>query len=376
MKNIYSEIVRVLSSGTPAALATIYEVIGSSPRGVGAKYLVRKDRSAFGSLGGGCLEAKVWQGAIDSINSSKNILMKFDLTDKDMTDSGLICGGTVAIFVEPLQSSKGNLFDLYQKVKEMREQGKRGVLATVRSRGSTPVSPLASKILLEIGGEKWGALSEGEAFETEIRRWCESNPLKKLRVQPFSLNDGQYVNILLESITTDPTLYIFGAGHIAEALSPLAKMAAFKVVVIDDRPMFANPERFPEADEVLVESFELVFDKLHIDAQSYIVIVTRGHLYDGVVLEQTIRTRAGYIGMIGSKRKIAILYKGLKEKGVPEELLARVYAPIGIDIHSETPGEIAISIIAQLVKVRADNEMDRIRRHSFYESDPIDHSSG
>ncbi len=132
-------------------------------------------------------------------------------------------------------------------------------------------------------------------------------------------------------------------------------MAEFKVVVIDDRPAFANRERFPEADTVLVEPFDMVFDILQIDPQSYLVIVTRGHLYDGEVLEQAVRTEAGYIGMIGSKRKIALLYKGLIDQGTKRQLLNRVYAPIGIGIHSETPAEIAISIIAQLIRVRAEN---------------------
>jgi xanthine dehydrogenase accessory factor len=132
-------------------------------------------------------------------------------------------------------------------------------------------------------------------------------------------------------------------------------MADFRVVVIDDRPMFANLERFPDADQVLVEPFEMAFDKLQINPRSYVVIVTRGHLHDGVVLEQAVQTDAGYIGMIGSRRKIAVLYKDLMEKGIKKELLDRVHAPIGLHIHSETPAEIAISIMAELIKVRAEN---------------------
>jgi xanthine dehydrogenase accessory factor len=203
-------------------------------------------------------------------------------------------------------------------------------------------------------GEKWGSLLEGKVLEDQIRRWWVDNPIRELRVQSFESN-GQAVEILLEPIRTDPTLYIFGAGHLAQALSPLGKMADFRVVVIDDRPMFANSERFPEADQVLVEPFEMIFDKLQINAQSYVVIVTRGHLYDGEVLEQAVQTDAGYIGMIGSKRKIAVLYKTLIEEGIKKELLDRVYAPIGLHIHSETPSEIAVSIMAELIKVRAEN---------------------
>ena len=135
---------------------------------------------------------------------------------------------------------------------------------------------------------------------------------------------------------------------------PLAKRVHFKVVVIDDREMFANRERFPEADEVIVSEFENCFDKVNIDGSSYIVIVTRGHLYDGFVLEQAVKSKARYIGMIGSKKKIRTLYQNLMEKGMAKETLDRVHAPIGIDINSETPEEIAVSIVAELIKVRGE----------------------
>jgi xanthine dehydrogenase accessory factor len=354
MEDIYSEIVRLLSSGTQAALATIIQVAGSSPRGLGAKYLIPKGGPAIGSVGGGCLEARVWDGAVESFKETKSALMRFKLDDENMEDSGLICGGTVTILIEPLQGEEGSHLDIYQRIKEMREKGENGLLASVVSRGGDPISPQGSKLLYGMEGEKWGFLLEGKTFEDHLRRWWAENPIRELRVQSFESN-GQSIEILLEPIRTDPTLYIFGAGHLGQALSPLGKMADFRVVVMDDRPMFANSERFPEADQVLVEPFEMIFDKLQINAQSYVVIVTRGHLYDGEVLEQAVQTNAGYIGMIGSKRKIAVLYKALKEKGIKKELLDRVYAPIGLHIHSETPAEIAISIIAELIKVRAEN---------------------
>jgi xanthine dehydrogenase accessory factor len=329
-------------------------VTGSSPRGLGSKYLVPKVGPALGSVGGGCLEARVWDGAMESLKKTKSALMRFRLDDENMEDSGLICGGTVTILIEPLQSEEGDHLPIYQRIKEMREKGQEGLLASVVSRGSAPISVQGSKLLYGTQSEKWGFLLEGEAFEEEIRRRFEENPAGELGVQSFEHN-GQTIEILLEPIQTDPTLYIFGAGHLARALSPLGKMADFRVVVVDDRPMFANSERFPEADQVLVEPFEMVFDKLQINSRSYVVIVTRGHLYDGEVLEQAIQTDAGYIGMIGSKRKIAVLYKDLMQKGIKKQLLDRVHAPIGLHIYSETPAEIAISIMAELIKVRAEN---------------------
>jgi xanthine dehydrogenase accessory factor len=158
--------------------------------------------------------------------------------------------------------------------------------------------------------------------------------------------------ILLEPIFSEPTVYIFGAGHISQQLVPLVKKVHFKVVVIDDREMFANRERFPEADEVIVTEFEEAFEHITINQSSYIVIVTRGHLYDGLILGKAVKTDAHYIGMIGSKKKIQTLYQNLSREGIPKMTLDRVHAPIGLDIHSETPEEIAVSIAAQLIKER------------------------
>jgi xanthine dehydrogenase accessory factor len=169
----------------------------------------------------------------------------------------------------------------------------------------------------------------------------------------FSYEDRK-VEILLEPVFCEPTVYIFGGGHVSEQIAPLAKNVNFKVVVIDDREMFANRERFPEADEIIVSEFEKCFERLNIDESSYVVIVTRGHLYDGIVLGQALESNARYIGMIGSRKKIGTLYQSLIEKGIAKESLGRVHAPIGIDINSETPEEIAVSIVAELIKVRGE----------------------
>jgi xanthine dehydrogenase accessory factor len=167
------------------------------------------------------------------------------------------------------------------------------------------------------------------------------------------------VEILMEPVVSEPTVFIFGAGHVSQQLSPMAKRVHFKVVIIDDREVFSNRDRFPEADEVIVSEFEKCFDRCVIDESSYIVVVTRGHLYDGFVLEQAIKTQARYIGMIGSRSKIQILYRNLMKKGVPKAALDRVCAPIGLDINSETPEEIAVSIAAELIKVRGEKAPKR-----------------
>jgi xanthine dehydrogenase accessory factor len=150
------------------------------------------------------------------------------------------------------------------------------------------------------------------------------------------------------------TLYCFGGGHVAVPTAHLAALVGFRLVVIDDRPDYANKERFPEADKVLViKDFSRAFDGLEIDRDSYIVIVTRGHQYDRAVLEQALKTNAGYIGMISSRRKREAIYEYLMAHGVSKGQLEQVHSPIGIDIGGETPEEIAVSIAAELIKVRS-----------------------
>ena len=354
MEDIYAEIVKVLEKKEAVALATLITRVGSAPRAVGAKYLVKKDGTSVGSIGGGCVEAEVWQEAQDVMGKGKGGVLHFNLTAEQLAAGGLICGGNIDIFLEPL---KEEFVKIYQEVVRVRQKGGGAVLATVISADEAFPRGEGSKVLVKNSGEKVGFLFAGEELEENILKETEAllNEKKpKVVTWQSEREDSPWkkVEVLLEPIFSEPTVYMFGAGHVSQQLAPLAKKVNFKVVVIDDREMFANRERFPEADEVIVSEFEKCFNQLKIDETSYIIIVTRGHLYDGFVLEQAVTTNAHYIGMIGSKKKIRTLYQNLMKKGIPKDSLDRVYAPIGIDIHSETPEEIAVSIVAQLIEVR------------------------
>jgi xanthine dehydrogenase accessory factor len=163
--------------------------------------------------------------------------------------------------------------------------------------------------------------------------------------------------VMVDRIRKMKTLYCFGAGHVAVPTAHLAALVGFRVVVLDDRPEYANAERFPEAFEtVVIKDFNHAFEGLEIDGDSFIVIVTRGHQSDRAVLEQSLKTSAGYIGMISSKRKRAAIYEALLAQGVKQERLNFVHSPIGIDIGGETPEEIAMSIVAELISVRSNSQ--------------------
>ena len=252
--DIYEQIVQLRRDGRRGAIATIVNVRGSIPSFRTAKMLVRDDGSIVGTIGGGCVEADVWQAAREVMESEKPRSWTFDMTQDPKYDTGLVCGGTLEVFVEP--------------------------------------------------------------------------------------------------ILPPAVLYIFGAGHVAISLCDVAARAGFDPIVTDDRSSYATPERFPSAREVHALNFDEALQKLEPNETSYIVIVTRGHRDDMHILRWAVQTRARYVGMIGSRRKVIEIFKTLRKEGLPAHLFDRVHAPIGLDIGAVTPEEIAVAITAELIAIR------------------------
>ena len=256
--DVLDEIVRLRALGQKCALATIVEVRGSIPSFQTAKLIVREDGSLGGTIGGGCVEAEVWEAAKEVIQTGKPRKMSFSLGQDAAYDNGLICGGQLDVFVE-----------------------------------------------------------------------C---------------------------ITPQPSVVIFGGGHISKSLAKVLDLAGFRVTVVDNRVTYANAERFPEAADVFAEEYEDVFPKLPVTDSTYLVIVTRGHRDDMRVLRWAVTTRAKYISMIGSKRKTISVIKELEKEGLPREAFERVYAPMGLEIGAISPEEIAISVGAEMIAMRRDPE--------------------
>jgi xanthine dehydrogenase accessory factor len=251
--------------------------------------------------------------------------------------------------------------DLYEEILKVKAEGKRGVVATiVRAQGSTPREVGAKMLIHEDGTFQetiGGGRLEAEVLLEAGKTLAEGKP----RTLRFDLSQessevgmicGGNVEIYLEPILPVPKVFIFGGGHVSLPVARMSKMAGFAVSVIDDRPQFANPERFPEAEETIGEEFSSALKKLRINRESYLVILTRGHSYDQEVLEWALNTPARYIGMIGSRKKVQTVYENLGAKGMSPERLEQVHAPIGIDIGSETPEEIAVSIVAEMIRER------------------------
>lgn len=250
--------------------------------------------------------------------------------------------------------------DIYEEIVKSKAKGEEVALVTLTSaHGSTPREQ-GAKMLVRADGSIMGTIGGGSIEKQVIKEAVEVIKKGKPKRLSYRLKEGEEtdmvcggdVEVFVEPILPAPTLFIFGGGHIALCLASMAKMVDFKIVVIDDRPEFANRERFPEAEQTLVIDFAQAFSQLEIDESGYIVIVTYAHKGDEVVLERALRTRAKYIGMIGSRAKNKLIFSHLRDKGFSQEMLDKVNAPIGLEINAQTPEEIAVSILAQLIKVR------------------------
>ena len=255
---IYEEALRLKRLGRSLAIATIVECRGSSPQKQGAKMLVRDDGSSMGTLGGGCLEADVVQGALMSMKNGEPMTMPFELTERE---GGLVCGGTVLVYIEP--------------------------------------------------------------------------------------------------VLPDPHLVILGAGHVGKTLAKLARFTGFRVTVVDDRKEFANAENVPDANELMITDFERAFEGMPVGTGTFVVVATRGHNHDLDAVKAALRTNASYVGLLGSRRKKALLNKALEESGFSRDDINRVIIPVGMEIGSVTPEEISVSIMAQIIQKRRDRGSSR-----------------
>lgn len=253
--------------------------------------------------------------------------------------------------------------NLYKTLLEKVNGGNKCVMLTFLDLLSDRHGSIAKKILItreEI---------ENRSFlisEDVYKKVCLCLESGKLEI----INADQNKSILIEPFIPKPRLVVFGGGHIAKPLSEFAARVGFSVTVVDDRPFFANTERFPEAHHVICESFEKSFDLVNLNASDFVVIITRGHRHDGVVLREALKHDLSYIGMIGSKRRVAGMRDELLSEGYPKAKLDLINAPIGLDISAITPDEIAISIVSQLIGYKNQASIEKFgKSFSFPELD-------
>ncbi|HOP40253.1 MAG TPA: XdhC family protein [Geobacteraceae bacterium] len=340
-------ICHLLEDGEDLVQATIIKHAGSTPRSVGSKMFIRRDGSCIGSIGGGIVEYEMQKLAREIFDTRKARIEDFDLSGEGAaTTDQMICGGKLEFLLEFLSSDSESSTAMRRLVTSLQEGGKGYLIKALDTKENT-----ASRMeycLVRKNKIVLGDLSENETCLSQLTDESAKNKSPVIA----SLEGKRY---FVEPSFLPGVVYIFGAGHVSRPVAELASMVDFRTVVLDDREDFANKERFPKADQIIViPSYDDLFSGLEIGTDSYLVIVTRGHMHDKTVLEQSLRTPAGYIGMIGSRRKQRLVYDELLENGFSEDDLKRVHNPIGIEIRAETPEEIAVSIVAELIKARAE----------------------
>ncbi len=360
---LIESITRRLDRGEPAALATILHQDGSTPRTAGARMLVTPDGVAAGTVGGGQAEGMAQAICLEMLTNhqgenARARLMVIDMAGGEQrgdTDMDMICGGRLEMLLEVVAPG-GMSHVAFSAAAAALRRHHPVTLATRLSpvEGDAEAVTLTRCALVQGDNDtaQHGAPFPGDTLDA---LGVAESPAWRLAQDPQ--NDARW---LVETHAPPATVYLFGAGHVAQATAAVAALAGFRVVALDDRPEFACRSRFPQADRVIIlESFDNIFTPESLDepmdARSHLVIVTRGHSHDGLVLRQALATEAGYIGMIGSRSKREATYAKMREHGFTDVDLARVHSPIGIAIGAQTPEEIGVSIVAELIQRRHEN---------------------
>ena len=348
--DIHQAVVEFAASGRDFALAVILKDAGSTPRKAATKALIEASGSIRGTIGGGAIEGETQRRAVEAIRARRPLV--FDLVLKGTSAKGdrPICGGTLRILVDPTAADHRAV---YAQAAEARRRRRRGVLVTtvrIAVECQTAVQWFSEESLAaDIG------FPGGEAVRTAL---ADETP--RLLVQDLP-QEGARLEVLVEPLIPPPLLVIAGGGHVGQALALQAGLVGFDIVVVDDRSEFTEAALYPPGVVTRCGDIARELAELPVAGDTFIVLVTRGHRYDKEALAACVHKPAAYIGMIGSRRKVALVRQDLRESGAAsEEELGRVYAPIGLDIGAETVPEIAASIVAQLIAVRRKGQAPRM----------------
>jgi xanthine dehydrogenase accessory factor len=348
MEQVYRDAVTQLKDDKPVVLATVVRTSGSTPQKPGAKLLVREDGSGVGTLGGGCVEGDIWFAAKMLMKGTGGAQVRdYELNEDLAAEDGLICGGTMYFLIDPVRNTD-DLLPFAEEIVSAYDGGVPVAVASVVKAPDDSGVTIGSKLMVRENGTTESTLGTPELDENASLR---ARKLMAMGKQEYVTHPSG-VEYFVEAYTTPPRLILAGGGHVAKALAPVAASVGFKITVIDDRPEFANEERFPEADAVYTEDFVEAINRLPINANTFIVIATRGHRYDDTALEAAAQSKASYVALLGSKRKTILIYEALIERGLPMDRVRELRAPSGLDIQARTPAEIAVSIVAEMLMFR------------------------
>jgi xanthine dehydrogenase accessory factor len=341
MRDLLHDLLAAMRERRPVAWCRLVETRGSTPQKAGAAMLVYQDGSQAGTLGGGCVEAEVKRRALGLLAENRPEICTFQLDSDYGWDDGLICGGRMKILVEPV--TPGGDATYFARLVDLVERGE-GCTEALVFESETSGLPAPASFLFDANGQ----------FLVGLRTACDLPPRVTDALRPLANRPRAYAvqGVAYLPILPRCRLVIVGGGHVGKAVAELAADLEFDVWIVDDRPEFVAEPRFPKAQRRMSGPIDRVLLDVEITADTYCLIVTRGHSHDQEALFHLADRGARYVGLIGSKRKIKMIFENLAGEGVSREALAKVYAPLGIDIGSQTVPEIAVSICAELVAHR------------------------
>lgn len=334
MRNLFQQLHNTLTRNQDAVLVTIVASSGSTPRGAGARMLVTEQGRIAGTIGGGAVEYRSEQLAQTVLQQKNSRMEYFQLHKNQVEDLGMICGGEVNVYFQYIPAGDPQTLALTEQIESLYAQGEQSWLITHITQNLSGG--------LAVYGRKSGLL--GMKVPDDV--------ISSLGSKPAQIQSGQNL-YYCEKLIQPGIVYIFGGGHVAQALVPALSAVDFRCVVLEDREDFCRKELFPQAEETLLIDNSRISDFITVRQDDYVVIMTRGHKDDTIIQAQALKTPAHYIGVIGSARKSAGVFAILRQQGFTDEDLSRITTPIGLDIGSETPAEIAVSITAQLIQIRA-----------------------
>ena len=350
MRSLYGRMVELEQARRPFALATVVRTHGSTPQVVGAKLLVTDEDErgkAAGTLGGGCVEADAIHAARQVLREGGRSLRAYELTEDLAWNTGLVCGGTMWILAERGEdalSSGGR--SVSADLARAADGGAPLAITTLLHRSGRDVA-FAGRAFVDAEGRVNGSLGNAQIDRRAATAAVEQLPHATPRV--VSLDDRH--DLLIDPVAGRPQLVVAGGGHVALAIARQAGLLDFDVTILEDRPEFADPERFSGA-RVLQGDVPASIGAFEYGWSSYVVIATRGHKLDADCVLAAVKTRARYIGVLGSRRKTVLLEKMLREEGVNDGRIRAIYAPVGLDLGGRTPAEIALSVLAEITQER------------------------
>lgn len=340
MQEVWADIDQWRATGEKIALATVIQTWGSSPRKVGAKMAFTPSNKISGSVSGGCIEGAVFEQGIEALENRQPRLLQFGVADETAWEVGLACGGHIELFVQGLAE------EIYVPVRQMLSQDSSWAVATIiQGRQEW----LGGQLVMGLDGVQ---AENVPAFLRADILQASQNAFQQGQSQRVRLQNQPEIELFIEVWLSAPVLIMIGGVHIAVALTAIAKTLGYQTVVIDPRRAFGSLDRFPHVDRLIQAWPQKAFEQIAITPNTAVAMLTHDPKIDDPALKQVLNSPAFYVGALGSQQTQAKRRQRLLEAGLSETQIQRIHGPIGINIHAQTPEEIALSVMAEIVKTR------------------------